>query len=147
MTRSRGFTLIELMIAIAIIAILAAIAIPNYSEYVRRGRVTEAISALSGMRVKMEQYFQDNRELCRCLRDQHGRPAADVGDTSLTPARCSPAPPIRNTRSRRPETPAPAWQGFQYSLTETNARSTIMVAPSNWPSNANCWVLKRDGSC
>ena len=57
MPRSRGFTLIELMIAVAIVAILAAIAIPSYSEYIRRSRITEAISALSGMRVKMEQFF------------------------------------------------------------------------------------------
>ena len=61
MNRSRGFTLIELMIAVAIVAILAAVALPSYTEYVRRGRVTEAISTLSGMRVKMEQFFQDNR--------------------------------------------------------------------------------------
>ena len=61
MRASRGFTLIELMIVVGIIAILAAIAIPSYSEYVRRSRITEAVSALSGMRVQMEQYFQDNR--------------------------------------------------------------------------------------
>ncbi|MFZ2651488.1 MAG: prepilin-type N-terminal cleavage/methylation domain-containing protein [Burkholderiaceae bacterium] len=57
----RGFTLIELMITIAIVAILSAVAIPAYSDYVRRGQLPEAFTNLSDYRVKMEQYFQDNR--------------------------------------------------------------------------------------
>ena len=56
-----GFTLIELMITVAIVGILAAVAIPAYTDYVRRGQLPEATSALSDYRVKMEQYFQDNR--------------------------------------------------------------------------------------
>jgi type IV pilus assembly protein PilE len=60
-SQKRGFTLIELMIAIAIIAILAAIAIPSYSSYVVRAKITESVNALADARVKMEQYYQDNR--------------------------------------------------------------------------------------
>jgi type IV pilus assembly protein PilE len=56
-----GFTLIELMIVVAIIGILASIAIPAYSDYVRRGKLPEAFSRLSVMATKMEQYYQDNR--------------------------------------------------------------------------------------
>jgi type IV pilus assembly protein PilE len=55
----RGFTLIELMIAVAIVGILAAVAIPSYTEYIRRGQVAEAGVYLSDYRVKMEQYYQD----------------------------------------------------------------------------------------
>jgi type IV pilus assembly protein PilE len=58
----RGFTIIELLIAMVIIGILAAIAIPNYSEYIRRGQVQEAFSGLAQFRVRMEQYYQDNRQ-------------------------------------------------------------------------------------
>lgn len=57
----RGFTLIEVMVTIAIIAILVGVAVPSYREYVRRGQLPEAFNSLSDIRVKLEQYYQDNR--------------------------------------------------------------------------------------
>ena len=56
-----GMTLMELMVAVAIVGILGAVAIPQYRDYVRRGQMTEGISALADYRVKMEQYYQDYR--------------------------------------------------------------------------------------
>lgn len=57
--RERGFTLIELMISVAIVAILAMIALPSYQEYAKRSRLPEAFDALSAFRVRMEQAYQD----------------------------------------------------------------------------------------
>ena len=57
----RGFTLIELMIVIAIVAILSAVALPAYTDYLRRGQLPEAFTNLADFRVKLEQYYQDNR--------------------------------------------------------------------------------------
>ena len=54
--------MIELMITVAIVAILAAIAYPSYRNYVLRGQVTYATNALSAMSANMERYFQDNRQ-------------------------------------------------------------------------------------
>jgi type IV pilus assembly protein PilE len=59
---SKGFTLVELMIVVAIIGILSAIAIPSYNTYVTRSKTAEATSTLASMRVALEQYYQDNRQ-------------------------------------------------------------------------------------
>lgn len=49
------------MIVVAVIGILAAIAVPAYNDYVRRGQLPEAFNELSSYRAKMEQYYLDNR--------------------------------------------------------------------------------------
>jgi type IV pilus assembly protein PilE len=51
----------EVMITVAIVAILASIAMPAYQDYIRRGQVQEAPSNLSDFRVRMEQFYQDSR--------------------------------------------------------------------------------------
>ena len=56
-----GFTLIEVMITVAVIAIIAAVALPSYFDYVTRSRLVEARANLADMRTRMEQFFLDNR--------------------------------------------------------------------------------------
>jgi len=64
-----GFTLIEILIAIAIIGILASIAIPSYQDYKEKARVTQAISDIASISIKIEAYWQDARAYPSSLAD------------------------------------------------------------------------------
>ena len=57
--REQGFTLIELMIVVAIIGILAALAIPAYQDYTIRAQVSEGLSLAGGAKASMSEYYQD----------------------------------------------------------------------------------------
>jgi type IV pilus assembly protein PilE len=59
--RARGFTLIEIMIVVAVIAILASIALPSYNNYLRKARRADAQAALTDIATRQQQYLMDAR--------------------------------------------------------------------------------------
>ena len=65
----RGFTLIELMITVALAAVLATIAFSSYSRYIARARVTAATADIAGMQISLERYFTDHNILPATLAD------------------------------------------------------------------------------
>ncbi len=63
MKKQQGFTLIELMIAVAIVGILAAVAIPQFQGYIARSQVSEAVTLLGALQAPVNEYFHVNGEL------------------------------------------------------------------------------------
>lgn len=75
--KSSGFTLIELMIAVAIIGILAAIAYPSYQEQVRKSRRSDAMTALSTAAAMQERWFTEHSSYTTTITNIGGATSAE----------------------------------------------------------------------
>ena len=147
--RVKGFTLIEVMIVVAIVAVLAAIALPNYSDYIKRGKIIEATSALSDARTRFNQFFLDHRTYVGgCDPPPAGgdiQALAQAGTTSFVIA-CSNLSGSTFTVTATGD-PAHGMTNFGYTIDQANNKVTTGVDPT-WSAPQGCgWVTRKDGSC
>jgi type IV pilus assembly protein PilE len=139
MNRAEGFSLIELMIVVAIVAILAAIGVPQYSDYLLRSKLTEAAADLGQQRVRMEQWFQDNRGYPAT----GTAPCATVNNKHFTITCVSTATTYTLTATG---VTGQGTDGFTYTINEANARGTTISSPATWTGGTfPCWVMSKSG--
>ncbi|MCZ8072865.1 general secretion pathway protein GspH [Paucibacter aquatile] len=137
---AQGFTLIEVMVTVAIIGILAAVALPSYQAYVVRGKIPEATAGLATRQVRLEQFFLDRRTYV-------GAPDcnSDATSSKYFTFSCSASSATAFTlRAVGKDSMA----GFTYTINEAGVKTSAAL-PTGWttPSPNTCWATKKDGSC
>jgi type IV pilus assembly protein PilE len=138
----RGFTLIEVMIVVAIIGALAAIAMPMYNDYIIKSRVNEATAGLSDLRVKMEQFFQDSRTYVGAC--AAGTVTELPANTKFFDFACS---NLAATTYTITATGKSSMTGFVYTVNQANTRASTVTGVGGWSGSTTCWVTNKGGAC
>lgn len=152
-----GFTLIEMMITVVVIAILSAIAIPSYTQYVVRGKLVEAQSTLADFRVKMEQYYQDNRNYgpgaaggTTCgLANPSGKYFSYACSLGSTAAGAADPQSYTVTASNKSNVGMGSANAYVYTIDQDNTQQTTAFPGTTASAGAplSCWISKKGDSC
>lgn len=144
--RTRGFTLIEVMIVVAIVAILTAIALPSYRDYVLRGQMVDGTNGLATMQANMERYFQDNRQYSDVSTSVQS-PCRTGSDISRTVGKFLISCDSTTASAYSIQAVSSALGGLTFKLDQAGKRSTYNL-PSGWGADCvNAWILKRGQTC
>jgi type IV pilus assembly protein PilE len=156
MKRTRGFTLIELMIVVAIIGVLAAIALPAYQRYVTRSKLASAFSNLTAISLAMQQYYQDNRSYLDVTSSNSPDPypcaSGNLPSSEYFKFSCTTSSSNANAftaTATGTSSDLTAGQALTYTINQDGTEATTQV-PSGWvlPANAStCWVHDQSGNC
>lgn len=139
-----GFTLIEVMIVIAIIGILSAIAIPNYTGYVQRGKIQEATSFLADGRTKVEQSYMDNRTYAGGAAPWTCGGSAPAGSRYFDIGCVGTLTTYTITATGKA---TEGMGGFAYSVNQDNVRASTFTSLPGWTDSNTCWVTKKGETC
>jgi type IV pilus assembly protein PilE len=149
---AEGFTLIELMITVAIVAILASIAYPSYRNYVIRGQVGNATSALSAASANMERVYQDNRSYIAPTSEPTGYTPCPIPAVPTTSGQfvvsCSVLTSSAFTLQAVGNTGSIV-AGFTYTIDQTGLQMTSVIspAPSAWIKACPTTWETKEGQC
>jgi type IV pilus assembly protein PilE len=134
----QGFTLIEVMITVAIVGILLAVAVPAYSDYVTRGRLTEAFTALGGAQPAAEQFWANQRTYVGFGGAVAFPTEGNNFSYALSNATASTYTITATGKGKL--------NGFAYTVNESGTHATT-ASPDGWGTSDSCWVDHKGGAC
>jgi len=148
--RVKGFTLLELMIVVAVIGILSMVAYPNYVRYIQRSNIADALSALSQYRLSMEQVSQDNGNYGITPSCNVAVPAETshftFACTTSTTATSTDSTVTKNAKQTFTATATGngSMAGFVYTIDDKGTKATTKYAGAT--VSKSCWLIK-PGDC